>query len=73
VLDAYLDRREGREGCEDGEERCNVCRGLDEEIEEIEEGSSEDSSNTRAIKVVARQPSGCSSSSSRSDKACGRR
>jgi hypothetical protein len=48
VLDAYLDRREGREGCEDREERYNVCRGLDEEIEEIEEGSSEDSSNTGA-------------------------
>jgi hypothetical protein len=57
VLDAYLDRREGREGCEDGETRCDVCRGLDEEIEEIKEGSSEDSSSedssdTRAIEVV---------------------
>jgi hypothetical protein len=52
VLDAYLDRREGREGCEDGEERYNVCRGLDEEIEEIEEGSSKDSSNIRAIEVI---------------------
>jgi hypothetical protein len=57
VLDAYLDRREGREGCEDGEERCDVYRGLDEEIEEIEEGSSEDSSSkdssdTGAIEVV---------------------
>jgi hypothetical protein len=56
-LDAYLDRREGREGCEDGEKRCDVCRGLDEEIEEIKEGSSEDSSSedssdTRAIEVV---------------------
>jgi hypothetical protein len=52
VLDAYLDRWEGREGCEEEEERCNVCRGPDEEIEEIEEGSSKDSSNTRAIEVV---------------------
>jgi hypothetical protein len=57
VLDAYLDRQESREGCEDGEERCNVYRGLDKEIEEIEEGSSKDSSskdssNTRAIEVV---------------------
>jgi hypothetical protein len=57
VLDAYLDRREGRERCEDREKRCNVCRGPDEEIEEIEEGSSEDSSSedssdTGAIEVV---------------------
>jgi hypothetical protein len=52
VLDAYLDRREGREGYKDREERYNVCRGLDEEIEEIEEGSSKDSSNTRAIEVI---------------------
>jgi superfamily II DNA helicase RecQ len=52
VLDAYLDRRESREGCEDREERCNVCRGPDKEIEEIEEGSSKDSSNTRAIEAV---------------------
>jgi hypothetical protein len=57
VLDAYLDRQEGREGCKDREKRCNVCRGLDKKIEEIEEdsskdSSSKDSSNTRAIEVV---------------------
>jgi hypothetical protein len=54
VLDAYLDRQEGREGCEDREERCNVCRGLDEEIEEgsSKDSSSKDSSDTRAIEVV---------------------
>jgi hypothetical protein len=52
VLDAYLDGRESRERCEDGEERCDVCRGLDEEMEEIEEGSSKDSSNTRAIEAI---------------------
>jgi hypothetical protein len=52
VLDTYLDRREGREEYKNREERCNVCRGLDKEIEEIEEGSSKDSSNTRAIEVV---------------------
>jgi hypothetical protein len=52
VLDAYLDRREGREECKDREERCNVYRGSDEKIEEIGEGSSEDSSNTRAIEAV---------------------
>jgi hypothetical protein len=52
VLDAYLDRRESREGCKDGEERCNVCRRPDEEIEEMEEGSSEDSSNTGAIEAI---------------------
>jgi hypothetical protein len=52
VLDTYLDRRESREGYENGEERCNVYRGLDKEIEEIEEGSSKDSSNTRAIEAI---------------------
>jgi superfamily II DNA helicase RecQ len=52
VLNAYLDEREGREGYEDGKERCNVCRGLDEKIEEMEEGSSKDSSNTRAIEAI---------------------
>jgi hypothetical protein len=52
VLDAYLDRQKGREGCEDEEERCNVCRELDKKIEEIEEGSSKDSSNTRAIEAI---------------------
>jgi hypothetical protein len=57
VLDTYLDRRESREGYEDGEKRYNVYRGLDEKIEEIEEGSSKDSSSkdssdTGAIEVV---------------------
>jgi hypothetical protein len=54
VLDAYLDRRESREGCEDGEERYNVYRGPDEEIEEgsSKDSSSEDSSDTEAIEVV---------------------
>jgi hypothetical protein len=52
VLNAYLDGREGREEYKDREKRYNVCRGLDEEIEEIEEGSSKDSSNTRAIEVI---------------------
>jgi hypothetical protein len=52
VLDTYLDRQKSRERCEDREERCNVCRGLDKKIEEIEEGSSKDSSNTRAIEAI---------------------
>jgi hypothetical protein len=52
VLNAYLDRQKSREKCEDGEERCNICRGLDKKIEEIEEGSSKDSSNTRAIEAI---------------------
>jgi hypothetical protein len=52
VLDAYLDRREGREGCKNREERYNVYRGLDKKIEKIEEGSSKDSSNTRAIEAI---------------------
>jgi hypothetical protein len=52
VLDAYLDRQKSREGYENRKERCNVCRGLDKEMEEIEESSSKDSSNTRAIEVI---------------------
>jgi hypothetical protein len=57
VLNAYLDEQEGREECKNGEERCDVCRGPDEKIEEIEESSSkdsssEDSSDTGVIEVV---------------------
>jgi hypothetical protein len=52
VLDAYLDRQKGREGCKNREERYNIYRGPDKKIEEIEEGSSKDSSNTRAIKAI---------------------
>jgi hypothetical protein len=52
VLDAYLDRQKSREGCKNREERYNVCRRPDKEIEEIEEGSSKDSSNTRAIEAI---------------------
>jgi hypothetical protein len=52
VLNTYLDRQEGREGCKNKKKRYNVCRGLDKEIKEIEEGSSKDSSNTRAIEAI---------------------
>jgi superfamily II DNA/RNA helicase len=43
VLDGYLDRREEeRVGCEEGEEKCDVCRGADsEEEEEVEEEESQ--------------------------------
>jgi superfamily II DNA helicase RecQ len=41
VLDEYLDRRGGREGCEEGEERCDMCRGAEEEMEVV---GSEDNS-----------------------------
>ena len=42
VLDGHLDRREKeRVGCEEGEEKCDVCRGTDGE-REGEEGSEED-------------------------------
>jgi superfamily II DNA helicase RecQ len=34
VLDEYLDGREGRVGCEEGEEKCDVCRGAEGEMEE---------------------------------------
>jgi hypothetical protein len=30
VLDEYLDGREDRTGCEEGEEKCDGCRGFDE-------------------------------------------
>jgi superfamily II DNA helicase RecQ len=40
VLDGYLDRREAeRSGCEEGEERCDVCRGEKAEEEDCEEPS----------------------------------
>jgi hypothetical protein len=52
VLDTYLDRQKSREECKNKEERCNIYRGLDKKIEEIEEGSSKDSSNTRAIEAI---------------------
>jgi hypothetical protein len=51
-LDAYLDRRESREGCEEEEERCDICRGSDEEMVEIEEDGSEDSSANGDVDVV---------------------
>jgi RecQ family ATP-dependent DNA helicase len=48
VLDGYLDRRETeRVACEEGEEKCDVCRGADEEEDEDEEeegGASKESS-----------------------------
>jgi RecQ family ATP-dependent DNA helicase len=44
VLDGYLDRREKeRVGCEEGEEKCDVCRGADDEEEDEEEMEEEDS------------------------------
>jgi superfamily II DNA helicase RecQ len=42
VLDGYLDRRETeRVACEEGEEKCNVCRGADsaEDNKEVKEAS----------------------------------
>jgi hypothetical protein len=32
VLDKYLDRREGREGCKDREQKCDIYRGAEAEI-----------------------------------------
>ena len=44
MLDGYLDRREKeRVGCEEGEEKCDVCRGADNEEEDEEEMEKEDS------------------------------
>ncbi|CAN9448941.1 unnamed protein product [Alternaria alternata] len=64
VLDRYLDRREKeRVVCEEGEEKCNVCRGADgeeedeEESEEDEGGSSnkEDTDTVEAEREEARR------------------
>jgi hypothetical protein len=52
VLNTYLDKQKSREKCEDKKKRYNVCRGLDKKIEKIEESSSKDSSNTRAIEAI---------------------
>jgi RecQ family ATP-dependent DNA helicase len=44
VLGGYLDRREKeRVGCEEGEEKCDVCRGAHHEEEDEEEMEEEDS------------------------------
>ncbi|CAN9283890.1 unnamed protein product [Alternaria alternata] len=64
VLDRYLDRREKeRVVCEEGEEKCDMCRGADgeeedeEESEEDEGGSSnkEDTDTAEAEREEARQ------------------
>jgi hypothetical protein len=48
VLDGYLDRQEvARSGCEEGEERCDVCRG--EEAEEVEEEDSKGPSDSEEM------------------------
>ncbi|KAJ4392412.1 hypothetical protein N0V91_011400 [Didymella pomorum] len=58
VLDGYLDRREKeRVGCEEGEEKCDVCRGTDgegegegdEELEEDEDDSGEEEEDTAEV------------------------
>jgi hypothetical protein len=47
VLDRYLDRQEvERLGCEEEEERCDVCRG-----EELEEDSEQPSDSEQASNV----------------------
>jgi superfamily II DNA helicase RecQ len=44
VLDGYLDKREKeRVGCEEGEEKCDVCRRADDEEEDEEEMEEEES------------------------------
>jgi superfamily II DNA helicase RecQ len=43
VLDGYLDRREeARAGCEEGEERCDVCQGEDTEEDSKQSSDSEE-------------------------------
>ncbi|RYO26416.1 hypothetical protein AA0113_g12493 [Alternaria arborescens] len=48
VLDGYLDGRTDRAGCreEDNEERCDVCRGIDGQLEEVVEEETEEESET---------------------------
>jgi hypothetical protein len=59
VLDRYLDRQEEEQVvCEEGEEKCNVCRGADGEEEDKEvgeeesEGSKGGSSNKEDADIV---------------------
>jgi superfamily II DNA helicase RecQ len=58
VLDGYLDRRETeRVVCEEGEEKCDVCRGADgaeddEEVEEASESSQDGSSNKEQMDIA---------------------
>jgi hypothetical protein len=58
VLDGYLDRQETeRLACEEGEEKCNVCRRVDsaehdEEVEETSESSQDGSSNKEEMNRV---------------------
>lgn len=58
VLDGYLDRREKeRVGCEEGEEKCDVCRGTDgegegegeAELEEDKDDSGDEEENTADV------------------------
>jgi hypothetical protein len=48
VLDGYLDGREGRAGRreEDNEEMCDVCRGIDGQLEEVVKEETEAESET---------------------------
>ncbi|KAL1640735.1 hypothetical protein SLS61_010230 [Didymella pomorum] len=48
VLDGYLDGRKDRAGCreEDNEEMCDVCRGIDGQLEEVVEEETEEGSGT---------------------------
>jgi superfamily II DNA helicase RecQ len=48
VLDGYLDGRTDRAGCreENNEERCDVCRGIDGQLEEVVEEETEEESET---------------------------
>jgi superfamily II DNA helicase RecQ len=58
VLDRYLDRRETEQvACEEGEEKCNVCREADsaednKEVEEASESSQDSSSNKEEIDIA---------------------
>ena len=40
-LDGYLDGREDRVGCEEGEEPCDVCGGGEEEADEETDGETD--------------------------------
>ncbi|TKA22027.1 hypothetical protein B0A49_14051, partial [Cryomyces minteri] len=52
VLDGYLDGRDDRVGCEDGEELCDICGGGDrEEGEEMDEDITENEGETEQADV----------------------
>lgn len=53
VLDSVMDGREDREGCEEGEERCDLCGGNQTQAVVVEEGEEEE--GERELEQLLRQ------------------